>query len=257
MRLIPLVLLAGVITGGPPGDDEAHPLSSQERKEFAAKLASTIAETTAGLAEDARSVDLYSRRGDAYFFRGEFAKAVADYDKMVELNPAVDASHWRRGIALFYAGRHDAAARQFERYHTFDDVDRENGIWRYLSQVKADGREKARAGLLKYRKDDREPFPAVYQLFAGKIAPEDILRQIDQAEIGETERGKRQFYARLYIGLNHAVEDEPDKALPHLCEAVANTWPRQAGYGPNYMWHVARLHYERLRDEVRLRREPE
>ena len=227
--------------------DEPHPLAEKERKELAAKLDAAIAETTERLGRDPRNVDLHSRRGDAHFFRGDFANSVADYDRMVELNPELDASHWRRGIAFFYAGRYDDAARQFERYHTFDDVDRENGIWRYLSQVKADGLEKARAGLLKYRKDDREPFPAVYQLFAGKITPDDILQQIGQAEIGEAERSKRLFYAQLYIGLNHAIEDRPDKARPHLREAVANTWARRAGYGPNYMWHVGRLHYERLR----------
>lgn len=253
-RTIQLLALVGIaLSGSASVGEEAHPLSTREREQLAQKLDVTIADTTKRLRQDPRNVDLHSRRGDAYFFRGDFAKAVADYDRMVELNLELDASHWRRGIALFYAGRYDQAARQFERYHTFDDVDRENGIWRYLSQVKADGIEKARAGLLKYRKDDREPFPAVYQLFAGKMTPEEILKQIDAAEIGEDERGKRLFYARLYIGLNHAVEDRPDEALPHLREAVANTWAPRAGYGPNYMWHVGRLHYERLRDEARER----
>jgi lipoprotein NlpI len=197
---------------------------------------------TTAIADAREDIDLYSRRGDALLFLGRFEEAAADYDRMVELDAARDASHWRRGIALFYAGHYDKAARQFERYHTFDNVDRENGIWRYLCQVKADGIEKARAGLLKYEKDDREPFGDVYKLFAGAIEPEAVTRRIDGADISDTQREKRRFYANLYIGLWHAVHDRPDQAQPYLKAAAGNTWPENAGYGPHYMWHVGRLH---------------
>ena len=192
------------------------------------------------------NVDLYSRRGDANFILGDFAAAVVDYDRMAELDPALDESHWRRGIAYFYAGRFPDAAGQFERYHSFDDVDRENGIWRYLSQVKSLGRDKAREGLLKYKKDDREPFPAVYQLFAGQTTPDAILQGIQRAELSAEQRQQRLFYAELYIGLNEAVEDRPESALAHLRIAAANHWAARAGYGPRYMWHVARLHATQL-----------
>ena len=243
-------LLPASVLLSPAGAADSHPLPLEGREALLRDFESVIARTTERVRADKANVDLYSRRGDAYFFRGEFAKAVTDYDRMVELKPGLDASHWRRGIALFYARRFEDAARQFERYHSFDDVDRENGIWRYLSQVKADGREHARAGLLKYKKDDREPFPAVYQLFAGKITPEEILRQIDSADVDKMEREKRLFYAHLYVGLNHAVEGRSDAALPHLRKAVANSWAPGAGYGPSYMWQVARLHYEQLAEAV-------
>ena len=224
---------------------EDHPLTQVLRDEIQNIQKDRVKAATAKLTTNPDALELYSQRGDAYFFLGEFTKAVADYDQMVKIDAEMDASHWRRGIAYFYADQFDKAAQQFGRYHSFDDVDRENGIWRYLSQVRSIGREKAREGLLKYKKDDREPFPAVYQLFAGKITPEEILKQIHEAKIDETERQKRLFYAELYIGLNYSVEKEPAKALPHLRAATANEWPRKAGFGPNYMWHVGRLHYER------------
>lgn len=204
-----------------------------------------VKELTAELQANPNSIEAYSRRGDAYFFLGEFDQAVSDYEKMVDLNPGLASSHWRRGIAYFYAGKFDEAAKQFELYHSFDDVDRENGIWRYLSQHKAYGREKAREGLLKYKKDDREPFPAVYQLFAGKITPAEILKSIQDAKVDE-ERNKRLFYAELYIGLNNAVENRPQMAVMHLLASTHNRWPQTAGYGPNYMWHVGRLHLIQL-----------
>jgi lipoprotein NlpI len=212
-----------------------HPLTAEQRKK---------------IDEDCRAVLEKSKdlgaRGDAHFKLAEYPKAVAVYDQMVVLEPALEKSHWRRGIAYFYAGEFAKAAHQFEIYNSFDNVDRENGIWRYLSQLKAHGKEKAREGLLKYEKDDREPFPDVYQLFEGKRTPDQILAKIQDAKIDDESRESRFFYAHLYIGLNYAVEDKPYDARRHLKKAVANSWGPKAGFGPNYMWHVARVHYEQL-----------
>jgi outer membrane protein assembly factor BamB len=199
------------------------------------------------LIPEPKDVDGHSRRGDQRFFAGDFAGALADYDRMVELEAGQGAQHWRRGIAAFYAGKYEVAARQFEAYHSYDDVDRENGIWRYLSQHRAYGAAKAREGLLKYKKDDREPFPAVYALFEGKTTAEAVLAGIAQAAIDEEEREKRLFYAELYIGLNLGVEGKPEEALPHLQKAAANRWAPKAGYGPAWMWHVAQVNVHAAR----------
>ncbi len=231
---------------GAADDDAGKPLSSAERAALRGDLEKRLARLDREIESRPRDVGAYGFRGDAHFFLGRFEKAVADYDRMVELDPRVERSHWRRGIAYFYAGRYRDAARQFEIYHTHDDVDRENGIWRYLSQRRAHGLERARKGLLKYRKTDREPFGDVYALFAGKITPARILERVEGAEIDDDERSKRLFYAHLYIGLEAAVEGRDDEALRHLGRAVANPWPRRAGFGPRYMWHVGRLHHDRL-----------
>src|SRR2546428_4822505 len=242
-------LVAGMFLG--VADDP--PLTPEQREKMNHELDQTIARCTERLKTNPKEVESLSRRGDAHLMRGKFAESVADYDKMVELDPTLDAGHWRRGIAWFYAGHFEKAAHQFEIYHTQDDVDRENGIWRYLSQAKAHGIEKARQGLLKYAKDDREPFPAVHQLFEGKTTPEKILEQITSASIADEEREKRLFYANLYIGLNSAIENHPEDAAKFLRAAVANTWAPKAGFGPSYMWHVGRLHYEALRQDKKER----
>src|SRR5262245_57103557 len=176
--------------------------ADDDREKLNARFDEDIARLTGQMDKAPKSVDLYSQRGDAYFFRGKFAAAAADYEKMVELKPDLETSHWRKGIAYFYSKRYKDAARQFEIYHSFDNVDRENGIWRYLSQTKAIGREKAREGLLKYEKDDREPFPDVYRLFAGDVSGDALLKKISDARISEQQRQQRLFYAELYVGLN-------------------------------------------------------
>jgi lipoprotein NlpI len=243
-----LTFLAMVVIVCSLGADAPLPADRVERMQKAFRESED--KLTQEIGENPKDIDLYSQRGDARFFQGKFDEAVADYEKMVELDPKLETAHWRKGIAYFYAEEYKQAAHQFEIYHQFDNVDRENGIWRYLSQVKSVGREKAREGLLKYAKDDREPFPAVYKLFAGDITPVEILDGIAAAEITKEDRAKRLFYAELYIGLNHFVEGETEAAQSHLAEAVKNEWGRKMGYGPNYMWHVGRLQEEILRKSV-------
>ena len=251
-----LVLVIATIGRVPAAEPDPHPLSREQRNKLQSTLHEQVQLLTQSITDEA-TVEAYSRRGDAYFFLGQFPEALADYEKMVELNADLGAAHWRRGIARFYTEKYSAAASQFEEYHTFDNVDRENGIWRYLSQHRAYGIDKAREGLLKYEKTDREPFPAVYQLFAGRLSPEQIVRQIADAEIDDSERSKREFYAHLYIGLNHAIEGRDREAIQSLRQATASSWGPAAGYGPNYMWHVGRLHYELLLEKIRNTQTPE
>ncbi len=245
MTLLVLVAARSVTMAQDDAAEDRDAARSDDRQ----TLEERLDELNGRIGDESDDVELYSRRGDVLLFLGRFEDAVADYDRMVELQPALDASHWRRGIAYFYAGQYEQAAGQFERYHSFDNVDRENGIWRFLSQVQVYDLERAREGLLKYEKDDREPFPDVYRLFAGDITPEQILQNIADADISDAERDKRLFYAELYIGLNYAVEEKPEEARPHLERASRNKWGKSAGYGPHYMWRVAGLHYDLLERE--------
>ena len=223
------------------------PLSGEHLSGLEQRLEAELVAATRRMIPGSENVSHYSRRGDALFFLARFDEAVADYDRMVELDGTLAETHWRRGIALFYAGRFPAAASQFEKYHSFDKIDRENGIWRYLSQYRAHGQKVARAGLLMYDKDDREPFPSVYKLFGGTMVPSQILEQIEWADVSTEERQKRLFYAHLYTGLNDAVEGDALQARHHLRLSTLNPWALTAGYGPAYMWHVGRLHENLLR----------
>ena len=215
-------------------------------KELTSELGGQLKALPAIVDTDADAVGKYSRRGDLHMFLGKFAEAETDYKKMSELKPDLDASHWRLGIAMYLAGHPEDAAAQFDKYHSFDNVDRENGIWRYLSHRAAFGKEKAREQLLKYEKDDRPPFREVYQLFEGTLTGDQVLQSISP-ELPDSSRQSRLFYAQLYVGLNDAVEDKPEAAIKALREAVKNEWPREAGFGPDYMWHVGRLQYLRLK----------
>ena len=48
--------------------------------------------------------DLYRQRGDEYLAQGEFDRAIADYSKAIQLNPANGDAYFARGSALLSKG---------------------------------------------------------------------------------------------------------------------------------------------------------
>ena len=237
-----LTLLAVLLLGGAGRAADADPLAAEERARMTAKWRAQIAESDAAVAKDAGAVGAYSARGDARLFLGESAAAVADFEKMIALDPAQDAPHWRLGIAYFFAGDFAKSARQFEKYHAYDGRDRENGIWKVLAQAKGEGIEKARAGMLAYTRFDREPFPALYEMFAGKKTADEVFAEIAKKELTKDEGVM--FFANYYGGLDEELRGHRERALELLRKAVASPLGRGT---PSYMWQVARLHWERLR----------
>jgi lipoprotein NlpI len=195
------------------------------------------------------SIRLLSRRGDTRVFLGNFSGAIADYEGMISQDPAQDAPHWRLGIAYYFDGRFPQAAAQFEKYHAFDNRDRENGVWKFFSQARADGIDTARKGLLRYTQFDREPFPSVYKMLAGEMTPAEVLAEVNQKGLqGDT---RVVFFAKYYAGVMESLSGRKAEGLKLVEEAVALFNPDSAGRdGPGYMWHSARLHAAQLAREA-------
>ncbi len=118
------------------------------RAPMLAKFTDELKELNTALVAAPDAVALLSRRGDYQVFLGHFKEAVADYERMIALDPAQDAPHWRLGIAYYFNGQFAKSARQFEKYHEYDGRDRENGIWKFLAQARAEARKSARGNAL-------------------------------------------------------------------------------------------------------------
>ena len=192
------------------------------------------------IATDPKAGAAYQLRGLTKFKLGNIAGSIADFDKYIDLEPKQKARHWQRGISYYYAGRFDDGMRQFEGYQTVDSNDVENAVWRYLCQAKKDGIKKARADMLKIGKDARVPMKEIYELFAGRLKPQDVLDAAKAGRPSEEKLNERLFYAHLYLGLFFESEGDAKKALEHLTVAADH----KIGH---YMWDVARVHRDLLR----------
>ena len=200
-----------------------------------------VADYDEALRLDPKYVAGWSARGGAQFKRERIEESIADWDRQIELSPGDEAGHWRRGISHYYAGRYDDGRRQFEGYQTVDDADVENAVWRYLCMARAQSAAAAERDLLEIGDDRRVPMRQVYEMFAGRQTPDDVLAAARAGEPDESTLNQRLFYAELYIGLWHEAQGDSAAALEHVARAA------EEHEISHYMWDVARVHAERLR----------
>ena len=143
------------------------------------------------------------------------------------VRPKLAPDHWRRGIALYYAGKFDDGRKQFDLHRTVNPEDVENSAWHYLCNARANTPKKAREDLIPVTKDARVPMKQVLELFAGKIKPPDVLDAAENAQAEGRgadrgavlrqpvrrpllrERGRREEGARTPHGSGGEVQDRP------------------------------------------------
>jgi len=172
-------------------------------------------------------------RGEQHFREAHIENAIADFDREVQLQPDRAAEHWQRGIAYYYAGKHEKGARQFELHQTVNPQDVENAAWHFLcvARTREGSVQAARKRLIPVTRDSRVPMAQIQQFFAGTMTPEEVLR------IGEKAGGTAKFYADLYVGLYYEALGRDDESLRLIGQAAENPAAKKS-----YMGDVARVH---------------
>lgn len=199
-----------------------------------------IADCTAALKLDPRAASALNLRGSEYFKQGRIQESVADFDRYVELKPEAMPAHWQRGISLYYVGRYEDGVKQFKAYEQKDTNDVENAVWHFLCLARKEGVAKARRAMLKIGRDQRVPMMAIYDLYAGKATPDEVMKAVKEGDPKGAELKKRLFYAHLYLGLYAEVSGDRKKALEHMTEAAEKY---RIGH---YMGDVAKVHRDLL-----------
>lgn len=217
-----------------------------QRAKYVIERLETIARCTEMLRIDPKAARLLDARGGEYFKLGLFDLSIADFDKAIALQPQREREHWMRGISYYYAGRFEDGRKQFEAYQTFDDNDVENAVWRFLCMAKDPkiGLEKARAEILRIRRDTRVPMMEVYDLYRGAAKPNDVLTAVLAGDPPPAELNARRFYAYLYLGLYCEATGDADAARDNLELAVQH----KIGH---YMYDVALVHARVLKVAAR------
>lgn len=258
------VLDGGVVGGGASGGEpettaqlleQSGEATRQEKHDDAANLLSQVIQrlTQDPAGDSAQLADAYYLRGRAQFRLAKFRESLADFDKFVELRPKLASRQWERGIACYYAEEFKKGAEQFALYQTYHDNDVENSVWRYLCMARTEGVEKARAAILPIRNDPRVPMMAVYDLYRGRLKPDDVLAAAAVDGVEGDQLSSQLFYARLYVGLYFEAAGDRDAARKYLLLAADEH--RETRGVNRYMWDVARVHADRLR-EAKENKEP-
>lgn len=186
------------------------------------------------------TIGQYSRRGDLNFFLMKFEEAVADYEKMNVLDPTQYAKHWRLGIAYYISGDFEKSVKLFEEYYKHDDTDRETGLWHFLAVAAMSDIPTAQSKMLKFTKDDRQPFRQIYDFFLGQAGTiTEFFRELYDA--GLSTKPEVMFYARLYGGIYEEVSGNSENAAKFIRMAYESPWGRKTTGGPHFMWQIARI----------------
>ena len=188
-----------------------------------------------------RAAAAFDRRGGDHFVAGRVKESVADFDLAVKPAPNREPWHWRRGISYYYVGEFEKGRKQFEGYQTVDSSDVENATWRYLCMARLSGVAAASKAILKIDDDRRVPMRQIYDLYAGKLKPEDVLKAARAGKPSPQALNRRLFYAHLYLGLYYEVAGKTELARKHLYKAADD---HRIGH---YMWDVAHIHANILR----------
>ena len=213
-----------------------------------AQVASASGDSTAAVRLSSEAIDADDKLAAAFYLRGRehfrlglISESVADFDRYIELQPSAASRQWERGIACYYAKQFEKGAQQFELYQTYHDNDVENSVWRYLCMAPTEGIEKARATILPIRDDRRVPMMQVFDLYRGKLKPDEVLAACRRDDPEPETLTGRLFYAHLYLGLYYEVAGEMELADKYISLAADKKLaenPRINGY----MWDVARIH---------------
>jgi lipoprotein NlpI len=225
-----------------PKDARVHVLRGSVRA-AQRQPAKAIADFDQAIMLDAKLAIAYQYRGGESFKLGKIEDSLKDFDRFLELRPEEKPGHWQRGISLYYSGKFKEGAEQFQAGEKVFGDDVENAVWHFLCNARVVGPTKARLQLLKIGKDKRELMMVVYDLFAGKAKPEDVLAAVERGSPPEAELKSRRFYANLYLGLYYDAAGEKDKARQYLEQAAED--PHTGGY----MGDVARVHLKLIRQK--------
>ena len=187
-------------------------------------------------------IDHHLFLGDVAFAACDMATSIGAYDDAIKMRSSLSPQLWQRGLALYYAKRFDDGVKQFETHQTVNSQDVENAVWHLLCAARVSDVEKARKKLIPITGDTRVPMSQVYEMFAGRMTPEEVLKAAETskglAQPGTPGHRLQLYYAHLYTGLYHEMLQKPELAIASMKKAEeVNPLAKS-----NFMGVVAHVH---------------
>lgn len=180
--------------------------------------------------------------GEISFAAGKMNECVSAYDEIIRLDPSIEPRLWQRGLALYYADRFEDGVNQFETHQTVNSQDVENAVWHLLCASRVADVDQARKKLIPISGDTRVPMSQIYEMFAGRMTPAEVLKAAEKTS-ARVKAGSRQqklqlYYAHLYTGLYYEMLKDPIAAVASLKLAEESNPLEKT----NFMGQVAQVH---------------
>lgn len=182
------------------------------------------------LREQPDFADAYNLNGVYLTQNQEFDEAYEAFDSALELAPDYVYANLNRGIALYYGGRPELAARDLKVFLDKEPDDPYRLLWWYLALERVDA-DMALARLAEHRAQYGTEHRAQYgteewawdivDVYLGTLTPEALLNRISERSQDNQELAEMLCEAYFYLAKRAQHNGEPEQAEVYLKLALA------------------------------------
>ena len=148
--------------------------------------------------------------------KGDYARAIADYDAAIRLDPKPAGAQFGRGRTLFYSGDFQRAVRDMELAMKAEP-NQYTALWLYFASRRA-GAVDAEETLDRTTHALRNSWPGtVIVLLLGRTDAESVIAA--STDVDRKRQHEQRCEANFYLAHWHLLRDERERALALLKEA--------------------------------------
>lgn len=149
--------------------------------------------------------EAYNSVGVHYTQEGQFMQAYEAFDSTLEIDPDYHFALLNRGIALYYGGRSELAAKDTLAFLAQDETDPIRVLWHYIAGRQID-ETSALEQLSERRKvlDDEKWSTSIVDFYLGKVDEAAVVASLIRDVQSQTQLNNRLCEAYFYLGKYHA-----------------------------------------------------
>jgi lipoprotein NlpI len=210
--------LAGTAVASASGLEDANAgLAAAQRGEYDQALRLYSSALAAGDLSPFNVMLAYHNRGNTYQGKGDYERAIVEYDIAIKLKPDYAEAYFARGRAHFALAQFAAAVTDFNQSLKLEPTDAYSALWLHLARSNSDASD---AGEFSRSVTNFErgiwPGPLL-DLYLGKATVQQV--HVASTKGDAAAQKERQCEAAFYIGEYQLLAKNPAAAIPLFREA--------------------------------------